>query len=59
MITYILIMFISTSSSTQSGAAAISTEFSSNETCIAAGRAISDQAHKRGNNILTWGCFKK
>ncbi len=56
---YILIIFISTSSSSQSGAASISQEFSTHLACANAGKGLTEQAHSRGNFVLTWGCFPK
>lgn len=56
---YVLILFIATSSSVQSGAAGISQEFSSLENCQSAGNALIKQADSRDTFVLTWGCFKK
>lgn len=57
--TFILIIFISTSPTINSGAAGISQEFTSQSACIGAGNALADNATKRGNFVLSWGCFKK
>lgn len=57
--TWILIMFIATSSSSQAGTASISQEFDSSITCKAAGEAIIGGATNRGNYVLAWGCYKK
>lgn len=59
MITYILIIALSTSLNHHSGTGAISQEFNSEKTCLAAGEALVAMAVKRESNILTWGCFKK
>lgn len=58
--TFILIIFMSTSASAQSGTGAISQEFSSNATCLAAGQVLVQEAVK-GNKWpnIVWGCFPK
>ena len=56
---YILIIFISTSSSINSGSASVSQEFETIERCESAGKSLTADVYKRGNNVLTWGCFKK
>lgn len=59
METWILIMFLSTSASSQSGAAAVNVEFDTQQACQKAGRSLAEDAWKRGNYVLTWGCFTK
>lgn len=59
MQTFILIMFLATSSDYKSGTGGISQEFNTKETCEIAGKALVDQAQKRNNFVLTYGCFKK
>lgn len=56
---YILIMFLSTSPSDPSGAASISQEFTSQETCRIAGASLAKSAHEKQNYVLSWGCFQK
>lgn len=56
---FVLIMFMATSSSTQSGAAAISHEFDSEQACVSAGKALAGNAVDRKNYVITWGCFSK
>lgn len=57
--TFVLIMWISTYNFSTAGAGAISQEFSSQETCMYAGKSLADNAAKRKAHVLTWGCFKK
>lgn len=59
MSTFVLILFLATSSLHKSGAAGISQEFGSEAACVAAGRALASDADKRGNYVLSWGCFSK
>lgn len=56
---YVLILVISPAASSQAGAAAVVQEFSSKETCEAAGKALVEQAVKGRNYVMAWGCFKK
>lgn len=56
---WILILFVATSSSSSSGAASVSTEFSNYGNCKAAGLVLAANAKERNNYVLTWGCFKK
>lgn len=57
--TFILIIFMATSSYGKSGAAGISQEFGTEAACNLAGQSLAKDAHTRGNYVLTWGCFKK
>ena len=59
MMNWVLIIFISTSTSTQSGAAAVTEQFFYQSRCEEAGKALVKQAQERGNHVLTWGCFKR
>ena len=54
---YVLIMFISTSSTPNSGAAAVSYRFESERACMSAGSALAENAKHRNNYVFTWGCF--
>lgn len=56
---YVLILFLATSPSSQSGAASISQQFSSQQACESVGRALIKSAEDRGNYVLTWGCFAR
>lgn len=56
---YILIMAIATSSSVQSGASLVSTEFHNEAACERAARLLVQNASQRGNYVLTYGCFSK
>jgi hypothetical protein len=57
--TWILIIFLSTSTSHHSGAAALSQEFHSEEKCIAAGTALTVATAKDGSHVIAWGCYRK
>lgn len=59
MNTWILFFFISTSIAARSGAAGANAEFFSEAACIAAGKGLAENAIKRENHVLTWGCFPK
>ncbi len=59
MAAWILIMFMSTDPSTQSGVGAISAEFNSEKSCLLAGQALAKQARQRRAHINSWGCFQK
>lgn len=57
--TWIMILIVATSSYDQSGAAGVTVEFNSQSACELAGKSLTEDAVKRGNYVLTWGCFKK
>ncbi len=59
MLTYVLILFIATGTPVSSGAASITQEFTSEKSCLSAGKALVDSATQRHNYVLTWGCFPK
>ena len=59
MNTFILIMFVATSTSSQSGAASVTQEFSSYERCMVAGAMIVADVERRRNYVLSWGCAQK
>lgn len=59
MQTFILIIVLATSPVGQSGAAAVQVEFTSEARCMSAARALVDDATRRRNYVLTWGCFAK
>lgn len=59
MNTWILIIFLANDPGFHSEASGIVQEFSENTRCISAGKAIAADAEKRGNYVLTWGCFQK
>lgn len=59
MNTWIMILIVSTSSYHESGAAGVAVEFNSQSACELAGKSLTQDAVKRRNYVLTWGCFKK
>jgi hypothetical protein len=56
---YILILILSTSPSSQSGAAGVAAEFTTHSACAAAGASLVAEASRRGNFVLSWGCYPK
>lgn len=58
MSTWVLILFLATGDY-RAGAAGISQEFYSKQTCQSAGQALANDAASKGRSVLTWGCFPK
>jgi hypothetical protein len=56
---FILIMFLATTSNSNSGTGGIAAEFNSKQACEAAGRGLYESSYERGNYVLTYGCFPK
>jgi hypothetical protein len=56
---WILIFIISTSSSSQSGAAGITVEFKSEAKCMAAAKALVDRANRQNDHVLSVLCSEK
>lgn len=58
-ILFTLIIVASTSSSTQSGSATITADFTTLEKCMVAQEKILNQLTERKNFVLTNGCYAK
>lgn len=56
---YVLIIVMSTSSSSQSGAAGIVAEFDNLQTCMVAQTKILSQLTNSGEHLLSYGCYAK
>lgn len=59
LLTYILVLALATSGNVRAGMGIISQEFTSKESCEVAGKSLVENTIKRGNYVVTWGCFKK
>lgn len=56
---YVLIIFLATSAYSGAGASGVAVPFASEALCLKAGNALAKDAEKRGNFVLTYGCFKQ
>lgn len=59
MFTTILVIVLATSNSFQTGSTSVVAEFNSLPACIKAEKDFLEKAQKRGNCILTSGCYPK
>lgn len=53
---FVLFLFMSTSSYSDSGAASVTYKFDSHAACMNAGNILSKSAHERSRHVLTWAC---
>lgn len=56
---YVLVLVIATSNLDKAGATSVVVDFYDQKACLVAGQTIHDDAFKRGNYVLTWGCYKR
>jgi hypothetical protein len=59
MQTFILILIVATGSHSYSGSTSVTEEFTTREKCIVAGKSLATDLVRKGNYLLTYGCFAK
>lgn len=53
---FVLFLFMATTSSGHSGAASVTYKFENQAACLNAGKILANNAHERGNYVLSWAC---